>query len=166
MPAAKLLHSIRIWLAVVIVGLVLSGITAFPLQHENALLIRIAALLHLAEHAPSLNSWFLKVHAALVDTNDRYPFLAYGTDWLAFAHLVIAVAFVGPYRDPVRNQWFITWGLIACAGVPLLAFIAGPIRDIPIYWRLIDSSFGVFCCAALLLVRRSVKRLEHLEQQR
>jgi hypothetical protein len=85
-------------------------------------------------------------------TNAHYPFLAYGTDWLAFAHLVIAVAFIGPYFDPIRNKWVITFGLIACVGVIPLALIAGPIRGIPFGWRLIDCSFGVcgaipFCCA-------------------
>jgi hypothetical protein len=160
---AHLLRSIRIWLAVVIIGLVLSGVTAFPLQHELALTVRIASHLHLATHAPALNAWFIRVYNALDDTNARYPFLAYGTDWLAFAHLVIAVAFIGPYLDPVRNQWFITWGFIACGGVPLLALIAGPIRGIPFYWRLIDCSFGVFCCLCLLIIRRQVQGLEALE---
>jgi hypothetical protein len=155
----SLLRSIRIWLAVVIVGLFLSGVTAFPLETELALTVRITAHLHLAEHAPTLSAWFLRVYKALADTNAHYPFLAYGTDWLAFAHLVIAAAFVGPYLDPVRNKWFITWGFFACGGVPLLAFIAGPIRGIPLYWRLIDSSFGVFCCLCLLIIRRQLQRL-------
>ena len=34
-----------------------------------------------------------------------YPLLAYGTDWLAFSHLVLAVVFLGAWRDPVRNRW-------------------------------------------------------------
>jgi hypothetical protein len=38
------------------------------------------------------------------------PFLAYGTDWLAFAHLAIAVVFIGPWINPVRSQWVITFG--------------------------------------------------------
>jgi hypothetical protein len=33
---------------------------------------------------------------------------------IAFAHLAIAIAFIGPYIDPVRNKWVITFGLIAC----------------------------------------------------
>ncbi|SCF41963.1 hypothetical protein [Micromonospora mirobrigensis] len=33
--------------------------------------------------------------------------MLYGTDWLAFAHLVLAVAFWGPLRDPVRNVWVV-----------------------------------------------------------
>ena len=163
MSQARLLRSVRIWLGVVIVGLVVSGVTAFPLQHELEWMVRVAARVRLAEHAPGLNAWLVRVFGALTDTDAQYPFLAYGTDWLAFAHLVIAVAFVGPYRDPVRNKWVIDWGLIACAGVPLLALIAGPVRGIPVYWRLIDCSFGVFCCLALLILRRRVGELERLQ---
>jgi hypothetical protein len=159
MPASKHLHAIRIWLIVVITGLFLSGVTAFPLQTE------LGYIVHLSSHfnAPALNAWLIRVCNALADTNAHYPFLAYGTDWLAFAHLVIAAAFIGPYLDPVRNKWVITWGLISCAGVPLLALIAGPIRGIPLYWRLIDCSFGFFCCIPLLIIRRLTTQLETQE---
>lgn len=163
MNATSLLRSIRIWLGVVIVGLVLSGVTAFPLQHELAGGVRLASWMHLARYAPALNAWLGRVLAALSDTDARYPFLAYGTDWLAFAHLAIAAAFVGPYRDPVRNKWVVDWGLICCAGVIPLALIAGPIRGIPLYWRFIDCSFGVFCGAALSVLRRRVAMLERLQ---
>ncbi len=101
--------------------------------------------------------WIARVSDALTKTNASYPFLAYGTDWLAFGHLVIATVFIGPYRDPVRNKWIIDFGLIACAGVIPLALIAGHVRGIWFPWRLIDSSFGVF--GALLLLR--CKRLLH-----
>jgi small-conductance mechanosensitive channel len=156
----NMLRSIRIWLAIVILGLFLSGVTAFPLQHELDLLVRIAAHFHLAAHAPALNIWFLRVHHALADTNARYPFLAYGTDWLAFAHIVLAILFIGPYLDPIRNKWVITSGLIASLGVFALALIAGPIRGIPFYWRLIDCSFGLVCGAILLHVHGLTKKLE------
>jgi len=157
----RLTRSIRVWITIFIVGLVLSGITAFPLQSELSLLARLSASFHLDAHAPALNSWLVRVLAALSDTNGRYPFLAYGTDWLAFGHLVIAVAFIGPWIDPVRNKWFISFGLIACAGVVPLALIAGAVRGIPFYWRLIDCSFGVFGCIPLLIVRRKIYQLEH-----
>jgi hypothetical protein len=166
MTSARLLRSIRIWLSVVIVGLVLSGVTAFPLQHETALLVRAAASLNLDIYAPALNAWLVRVASALAETDSRYPFLAYGTDWLAFAHLVIAAAFIGPWLEPVRNKWIITWGFFCCAGVIPLALIAGPVRGIPVYWRLIDCSFGVVCCLALLLLRRSLKQLEALAPYR
>jgi len=159
MNHASPLRPIRIWLAIVILGLFLSGVTAFPLQHELDLVAGIAAQLNLADHAPALNAWLLRVDHALADTNVRYPFLAYGTDWLAFAHIVIAIVFIGPYLDPIRNKWVVTWALIACVGVFALALIAGPIRGIPPYWRFIDCSFGLVCGAILLFVRRNINRL-------
>ena len=160
MVATSLLRSIRVWLVVFIIGLVLSGVTAFPLESELSLLVRLSADLHLASHAPALNQWLITVHTALTDENTRYPFLAYGTDWLAFAHIVLAIAFIGPLLDPVRNKWVITFGLIACAGVVPLALIAGPLRGIPLYWRLIDCSFGIFGCIPLWIVHRKITRLE------
>ncbi len=157
----RLTRSIRVWITIFIVGLVLSGVTAFPLQSELSLLVHLSTSFHLVEHAPALNSWLVRVLFALSDTNVRYPFLAYGTDWLAFGHLVIAVAFIGPWIDPVRNKWLISFGLIACAGILPLALIAGAIRGIPFYWRLIDCGFGFFGCIPLLIVRRKIYRLEH-----
>ncbi|MGA8672646.1 MAG: hypothetical protein WB679_22410 [Terracidiphilus sp.] len=159
------LRRIRFWLAVFIVGLVLSGITAFPLESELRgfdTILHTTALHQIAEPTHLL-SWIDRVLEALADTNARYPFLAYGTDWLAFAHLVIAVAFFGPYIDPVRNKWIITFGLIACAGVIPLALIAGPIRGIPFPWRLIDCSFGILGGVPLLICRRSIAALEREE---
>jgi hypothetical protein len=153
-------------LGVFIAGLVLSGITAFPLQTELSWLdslLRETWLQPIAESSRLL-PWIDRVNEGLTATNGRYPFLAYGTDWLAFAHLIIAVAFIGPYIDPVRNKWVITFGLIACAGVLPLAFIAGAIRGIPLPWRLIDCSFGVVGSVPLLICRRAIAALERAEK--
>jgi hypothetical protein len=162
------LRRIRFWLVLFIVGLVLSGVTAFPLQTElgwvNSVL-NMDSIRTLAE-ASHLRPWIARVYEALTVTNGQYPFLAYGTDWLAFAHMVIAVVFVGPLLEPVRNKWVITFGLIACAGVVPLALIAGPIRGIPFTWRLIDCSFGVLGSIPLLVCRRSIRALEALDEQR
>jgi hypothetical protein len=162
MHQSEHLRAIRLWLAVLIAGLVLSGITAFPLQvelHWLLLVLQTTALRPIAEYSHLL-PWIKRVYDALSATNQQYPFLAYGTDWLAFAHLVLAVVFIGPYRDPVRNKWVVTFGLIACAGVIPLALIAGYVRGIPLAWRLIDCSFGVFGCIPLLLCRRHILALE------
>jgi hypothetical protein len=115
-----------------------------------------------ADHIHLLQ-WLERVSAALSATNGKYPFLAYGTDWLAFAHLVIAVAFIGPWRDPVRNRWVLQFGLIACAGVIPLALIAGQIRGIPLGWRMIDCSFGVLGAIPLLACLRWTRALEQLQ---
>ena len=149
------LRRARLCIAVVIVGLLVSGGTAFPLLHE----VRWGCRLLRIPDGPSadpagLRAWLARVHDGLEHTAATYPFLAYGTDWLAFAHLVLAVLFVGPYLDPVRNVWVIDTGLIACGGVLLLAWIAGPARGIPVGWRCVDSAFGVLAAVPLWIARR------------
>jgi hypothetical protein len=67
---------------------------------------------------------------------------------------------LGPFLDPVRNKWVITFGLIACGGVIPLALIAGHVRGIPVGWRLIDCSFGVFGAAPLIVCRKLILKLE------
>lgn len=157
----RLLRSIRVWLVLFMSGLVLSGMTAFPLLHELHWLARLFDHPSLQQHFPALAAWIDRVNDALTTSDARYPFLAYGTDWLGFAHLMIAAAFIGPLMDPVRNKWVVTFGLIACAAVPVLAFVAGPVRGIPVYWRLIDSSFGLVGCVPLLICRKKIAELEH-----
>ena len=151
------LRRIRICLAIVITGLVLSGLTAFPLVHESALVVNLVARFGTDT---ALYVWIAQVHQALVATSAAYPYLAYGTDWLAFAHLVLAVLFIGPWRDPVRDRWVIEFDLIACAGVLPLALIAGPIRGIPLFWRIGDCSFGIIGAIPLLIALKAVHRLE------
>lgn len=160
-PDRRLRH-VRIWLGVFTGGLVLSGLTAFPLQTE---LRWLAALLHEGWIEPlarstGLPAWIERVHDALDRTGAQFPFLAYGTDWLAFAHLAIAVAFIGPFVDPVRNKWVVTFGLIACAGVIPLALIAGQVRSIPLAWRLVDCSFGILGSVPLLISKRLIGAME------
>jgi hypothetical protein len=153
---------VRMLLVVFLVGLVVSGKTAFPLVAEIRILGSILGVDPALppEHYVGLQFWIAKVGLALRENDTRYPFIAYGTDWLAFAHLVIAVAFVGPIRDPVRNVWVVTFGLIACAGVIPLALIAGAVREVPLYWRLIDCSFGVIGAIPLWLARRNILLLQ------
>ena len=146
---------IRWILALFMAALVVSGLTAIPLETE---LDWLAAVLNIPPDAePSslagLRYWIAFVRAGVHETYAKYPFMAYGTDWLAFAHVIIAVAFVGPWRDPVRNAWVIDFGLIACPGVIPLALVFGPLHGIPFYWQLIDCSFGVFGCIPLWIVR-------------
>ncbi len=149
--------SIQRWIVLFIVLLLISGITAFPIETELSLLVSITT------NGPAiLHEWINNVYAAIRETNMKYPFLAYGTDWLAFAHIVIALAFVGPLKDPVKNIWVIQFGMISCLMVIPLALICGPIRNIPFFWQLIDCSFGVFGFIPLYLCYRNILKLEHL----
>jgi hypothetical protein len=155
---------IRIWLVFFIVCLAASGLTAFPLETELGIASNVLHATAFPELFPDAVAWIDHIRDAVIETNDKYPFIAYGTDWLAFAHLVIAVAFIGPLRDPVRNIWVIQFGMIACVGVIPLALIAGAIREIPLAWQLIDMSFGVFGIIPLLIVHRLISRLEREQQ--
>jgi hypothetical protein len=154
------LRAIRVWLVIFIVCLALAGITAFPLVAELNLASGALHSLGVQHALPSFVAWIDRVHTAVDVTNARYPFIFYGTDWLAFAHLMIAVAFIGAFRDPVRNIWIVQFGMIACVCVIPLAAIAGPIRGIPFGWELIDMSFGVIGIIPLIIVYRLIRRLE------
>ena len=149
-----LLKKIRLLILFFIVALILSGVTAFPVETELRWLLNHPSLV------PSFaQSWLQNVYYAMVETNIKYPMLAYGFDWLAFAHIVIAMAFIGPLKDPEKNKWIIDWAILACIAVLPLAFIAGPIRKIPMFHILIDCSFGVLGLLPLFICRNMIKKL-------
>jgi hypothetical protein len=159
--AAMIKNRIRCLLLIFIIGLVISGATAVPLETELKLLVQIAGAENSAANS-GFQHWLLKVRDALIATNTQYPFIAYGTDWLAFAHFVIAIAFIGPWRDPVRNIWVIEFGMIACALVVPFALIMGGVRGIPIGCRLIDCSFGIIGIVPLWFCLRLIKQLDEM----
>lgn len=125
-------------LALVAAGLFVSGVTVWPAIPELKLLIAIVW----GNAAPTgeLHRFILEVIAALDAVNRDYPFLLYGYDWLAFAHICLAILFAGSIRDPVRNIWVVQCGLIMCALVPILAGVCIPLRGMPTYWFLIRTS--------------------------
>jgi hypothetical protein len=157
--AKRLRRRIRWMTALFIIGLVLSGATAIPIESELEWLMKFTGAHRLVETpgaspAPVWAAWLVKVQAALRDTNARYPFIAYGGDWLAFGHFAIALAFIGAWRDPVQNRWVFDFGLIACVLVVPYALIFGGLRGIPLWWRLVDCSFGVLGAIPIWLCRQ------------
>ena len=160
---AQLLQHLRWLISFFIVGLVASGVTAIPLETELDFLARLFGIAGGEPPANVVAEWLGRVRVALHDVNAHHPFLAYGTDWLAFGHVVIAIAFVGAWRDPVKNIWLFEFGLIACALVVPWAFVFGALRGIPIWWRLIDCSFGVFGFIPLWYCRRFARELARLQ---
>jgi hypothetical protein len=145
---------IKRWIWFFIICLFLSGLTAMPAETELAFLTRFFS------PETILGAWLDKVYVGVRDTNDKYSFIAYGYDWLAFAHFVLAILFIGPLKDPVRNKWVIEFGIIACLLIIPFAFIAGHFRGIPIGWRLIDCSFGI---AGLIPLSISLQKINNLE---
>lgn len=160
----KLLFRIRSLTLVFILGLLLSGVTAIPLVSQvNFLAEKSGAEALVAtgsSTAPDWAVWLTRVQGALNKARAEAPFLFYGTDWLAFGHFAIAVAFIGAFRDPLRNEWLFTFGIIACVMMIPYAFIFGAVRGIPWWWRLADCSFGVFGLIPLLLCRKFLRDLE------
>lgn len=152
------LHA-KICIYIVIAGLAISGLTAFPLEIEIAYLVKHSETLPI-----SLKIWLEAVYQAIKTTNRYYPFLSYGTDWLAFAHLMLAVLFIGPLKDPVKNKWVIQFGMICCIAIIPLAIVAGNIRQIPVFWQMIDCSFGILGLIPLILCRINIKKIEILEE--
>ncbi|SDT97804.1 hypothetical protein SAMN05444156_1209 [Verrucomicrobium sp. GAS474] len=159
-PYPVLIGRFRLVLGLFIVALVLSGLTAFPLLTELRLLERMTHS-HLGGNGAGafVASWINLVYHGLDETYRFYPWIAYGTDWLAFAHIVIALFFVGPWLDPRSGRSTLLAGIAACALVLPLAFICGPVRGIPFYWRLIDCSFGVIGVVPLLYCLALQKRI-------
>lgn len=148
------LRCIRVWLTFFMASLVLSGITAVPLAMLTAWLVELTEPAGGAWH-----QWASHAAAAVAHVDAAYPILFYGTDWLAFAHVAIALAFIGPWRDPVRNRWVVEWGLWCCALVIVLAFAWAPVRGIPFFWRCVDASFGAIGAVPLWLALRRIRRM-------
>ncbi len=163
MEQKKLLLKIRLLTLFFMAALIVSGITAFPVETELRFIMQFLNIeWQNPESLNELQRWLAVVYESISATNAQFPFIAYGFDWLAFAHLAIAVAFIGLYREPVRNKWLVTWAMICCAGVIPLAFICGKIRAIPFFWRLIDCSFGIFGMIPLIYLRKLILTLERI----
>ena len=151
---------IRNWLKIFITALFISGLTAIPVEPE---------LTYVVNHFPfegSIKGWLQEVLIGIQHTSNDYPFLFYGYDWLAFAHFVLAILFIGPFRDPVKNKWVIEFGIIACILIIPFALIAGHFRGMPFWWRLVDCSFGIIGLIPLSICMKNIKRLEVEEKEK
>jgi len=152
----------RIWLIFFSSALILSGVTAIyareGLRLLSPLFIEGSAL---QVYWPSMAEWLWLVYQAIEETYDKYPFLAYGYDWLAFGHFIIAIPFLMAIRDPRNNSWVITFGAIACLAVIPFALVFGAIRGIPLFWRGVDTLFGIGGLFVLLVFRRQLRILNN-----
>ena len=150
-----------------IVGLVLSGLTAIPIESEMALgRVVLGNDLSGGGRLPDrVVTWLRTLDNGITATARQAPFMFYGTDWLAFGHFMIALMFVGALGDPVRNRSLYRFGMMASLLVPVWAAAFGPIRGIPIWWRLVDASFGVVAFFPAWLCYRWTGDLETSEKR-
>lgn len=155
------LRKIRAVMGLAITGMIITIIISFPIvTHVNVLARWAGTGSMLGDIFPTVGAWVDHVQAGVSQTNLTYPFLFYMSDWLVFAHVVIAIFFIGAYRDPVRNIWIIEASMMACVLVIFVAAIAGDVRGIPIFWRVADASFGIVCFFPLWFARKWTKQLE------
>ncbi|MCX6908540.1 MAG: hypothetical protein NTY01_10915 [Verrucomicrobia bacterium] len=84
---ASILRKLRWLLGLFTTALIFSGLTAFPLKSEMEHVVAIRGLEHVApaEAANGFDRWILTVRGRVRESYTRYPWLACGTDWLAFA---------------------------------------------------------------------------------
>ena len=148
---------IRTFIVLFIAGLTISGLTAIPINWESGILKQLfGSESWLNNFFPEIAVWFDRIYDGVQSGYGQYPFLAYGTDWLAFGHIAIAIAFIGPLRDPIKNIWVIEFGMIACVLVIPWAVAFSLVRDIPLFWTLADMSFGIFGIIPLWFVRKDI----------
>jgi hypothetical protein len=152
------LMQIKRWLWFFVIILFLSGLTAIPAQTELEFLQKFFS------RDSAMRNWLNKVLQGIIITENNFPFLFYGYDWLAFAHFVLAMLFAGTIKDPVRNKWIIEFGIICCLLIIPFATIAGYYRGIPMGWRLIDCCFGIFGLIPLCICYKKIKQIELINE--
>lgn len=149
------MNKIKTYTLLLQAGLLVSGLTAFFIPDG----VKLVANSSIVAIYPPLQQWLSFVEQGVMQTHHSYPFLWYGTDWMAFAHILFTILFYGLYKDPVRNLWLIRFGFIASLLIFPLAMIMGEIRHIPVIWRLADCMFGVIASLLLWRIHFLVKRL-------
>lgn len=159
---AKNEKRIRFLLWVFITALFLTGISAVPLEWGSEMLLSVLDFINIKGQ---LLVFAQEVHRGIIFNNDNYSFIAYGTDWLAFGHVMFAILFYGPVQNPFKNKWIIIFGMIASVLIIPTAFIMGHFRGIPLLWRMLDSSFGVIGFAVLYFVLKKMQEIDLLKRQ-
>ncbi len=148
-------------LAIVAFGLFVSGVTVWPAIPELKFIVGILW----GDVAPTseLHRFIIEVIEGLEYMGANYPFMLYAHDWLAYAHVMLAILFAGAIRDPARNIWIVQCGLIMCVLIPILAITAIPIRGLPLFWFWIDLAFAPGAGLPLWIALRDIKNSETVQ---
>ncbi|MBS1749027.1 MAG: hypothetical protein JST63_03910 [Bacteroidetes bacterium] len=154
---ARIRRKIRVALVITMIGLLLNAVSAIPLHTELNILLSIPDSL-----SQSLREWLTYVNKGITETDKNYPFMRYGFDWLAFAHVLIAIAFIGPLKDPLKNEWVVSWGIIACTLSIVMALVWERLRDIPMWWSIVDALIAIIALIILWLCNNWIKQLKNI----
>lgn len=143
-------------LVIVAFGLFVSGVTIWPWDIE--LSFAISALQAIAGPEP-LIQLLQDIQQDMRLLEQSNSFVLYVADWLAFAHLVLVVLFLMALKNPIRNVLVVRFGILCSLSVPVLAITCIPMRGIPLFWILIDSSFAL-CAMPLWIALKDIRKLE------
>ena len=143
-------------LVVVALGLFVSGVTIWPWEIELSFAI---STLQSIQGPEPLIELLQEIRHDMRMLDENNSFVLYVADWLAFAHLVLAALFLMALKDPIRNVLVVRFGILCSLSVPILAIICIPMRGIPLFWILIDSSFAL-CAIPLWIALKDIKKLE------
>jgi hypothetical protein len=152
-------RTIKRWLALFMVVLVVSGVATVFAEWELSIVTKFF------DENSFFGGWLHEIYLGLKNTGARYPYLFYGSDRLAVGHFVLAIALVGPYKDPVKNKWVIECVATACMLIIPFALIAGYFRGIPFWWRLVDCAFGILGLIPVGICHNKIDEIERLEKQ-
>lgn len=162
------LKIIRLMLGMVVAGLLLSGLTTFWLPQEIKWLIETVW-----SNSPDTFPFFsgeyellVKVGRGLEIIDRDYPQILLGTDWLGFAHIILAILFLGALKDPARNIWVIQFGMISAVLVVPAAFLFGYVRELPSIHYFVDAAFGVTAFVPLYIAYSMAGKISRAETYR
>ncbi len=157
----KIKRRIRVLLILFVLGLAFGCHIVLFVTPELALLNNMLGPgTRMGQYFPNLSAWINHLYEGITETYSKYPFVAYCMDWLAFAQLAFIIFFIGAIIDPLRNIWIIKSGMVICVMHILLAFGGGSFRGVPLFWQLLDSTFGILGLIVLYLAYKSIKYLE------
>jgi len=143
-------------LVIVALGLFVSGVTIWPWEIELSFAI---STLQTIKGPEPLTQLLQEIRHDMRILDEKNSFVLYIADWLAFAHLVLAALFLMALKDPIRNVLVVRFGILCSLSVPILAITCIPMRGIPLFWILIDSSFAL-CAIPLWIALKDIKRLD------
>ena len=143
-------------LVIVAFGLFVSGVTIWPWEIELSFAI---STLQTMKGPEPLIQLLQEIRHDMRMLDENNSFVLYVADWLAFAHLVLAALFLMALKDPIRNVLVVRFGILCSLSVPVLAITCIPMRGIPLFWILIDSSFAL-CAIPLWIALKDIERLE------
>lgn len=155
------IRRIRWMLSLVVLGLILSGLTTFPLIWEVNLLNTWLGSGSGLSGLPEVSGFISHIHEGVTLIDRQYPFLRYGLDWLGFAHIAIALAFLGPIQKPLEHYWIVSWAILVCILCVPAILIFGYAREMPMFWSFIDSGFPLLALIPLCIAFKNIQLLKN-----